>query len=285
MSGSPLRSSRSLFASAMLAIAMGDGFAAEPTASATGAPERLGIAGETFLVGGRAAFVFLPPAEKQTSPQPWIMYAPTLPDYPDIHEQWMHQQFVARGVAVAGIDAGEAYGSPDGQAIMTDLYRHVTQQRDFATEVCLVGRSRGGLWVSSWAIANPEKVCGIAGIYPVFDLRTYPGLERAAPAYQMSPSELKSQLATYNPIARIDVLVKSKLPLFIIHGDQDRVVPLEENSATVARHYRDAGAEATVTLVVAKGQGHNYWQGFFRCQELVDFAVGRALAAGRGSQR
>jgi hypothetical protein len=33
-----------------------------------------------------------------------------------------------------------------------------------------------------------------------------------------------------------------------------------------------------VKLIVAKGQGHNFWEGFFRCQELVDFAIARAKA-------
>jgi hypothetical protein len=33
-----------------------------------------------------------------------------------------------------------------------------------------------------------------------------------------------------------------------------------------------------VKLVVAKGQGHNYWEGFFRCQELIDFTIAQARA-------
>ena len=44
---------------------------------------------------------------------------------------------------------------------------------------------------------------------------------------------------------------------------------------------RQAGAEEAVTLIVAKGQGHNHWEGFFRCQELVDFAVGQAKSAAK----
>ena len=26
---------------------------------------------------------------------------------------------------------------------------------------------------------------------------------------------------------------------------------------------------------MAKGQGHNFWEGFFHCRELVDFAIDR----------
>jgi len=35
------------------------------------------LPGESFVVEGRPAFVLLPAAEKQRTPQPWIMYAPT----------------------------------------------------------------------------------------------------------------------------------------------------------------------------------------------------------------
>ncbi len=236
------------------------------------------LPGESFLIEGRPSFIFLPPEEKRQRPQPWIMYAPTLASCPDRHEKWMHEQFLAAGVAVAGIDAGEAYGSPRGQQLMTALYTHLTGKRGFASKTCLLGRSRGGLWVSSWAIANPKKVAGIAGIYPVFDLRTYPGLAKAAPAYGMTKEELEASLMKHNPIERIGVLASAKVPVCIIHGDSDRVVPLKENSSTLAERYKQAGAGDAVTLIVAEGQGHNYWEGFFHCQSLVDFAIQRAKA-------
>lgn len=238
--------------------------------------KQLILPGESFLIDGHAAFILLPPEPLRKSPQPWIHYAPTLPAYPDSHEKWMHEQFLAAGIAVAGIDAGEAYGSPEGQRLMTALHNELTQNRDFAPKPCLLGRSRGGLWASSWAIANPDKVAGIAGIYPVFDLQTYPGLERAAAAYGLTPDQLKSQLSSLNPISKIDTIAKARIPVFIIHGDDDKVVPLKENSARLAERYRQAGAEGCVELLVINGQGHNFWEGFFRCQPLVDFIIQHA---------
>ena len=102
----------------------------------------------------------------------------------------MHEQFLAAGVAVAGIDVGEAYGSPRGREPVTALHRELTERHGFAARPCLLGRSRGGLWVTGWAVENPEKVAGIAGIYPVFDLRTYPGLDKAAPVYGLTPTQV-----------------------------------------------------------------------------------------------
>ncbi len=234
------------------------------------------LPGESFLVNDRPAFIFWPEASKRRQPQPWVLYAPTLPGYPDSHEKWMHEQFLAAGVAVAGIDVGEAYGSPAGRDHFTALYLELTQHRGFADRPCLLGRSRGGLWVSSWAIRNPDKVAGIAGIYPVFDLTTYPGLERAAPAYGLTAEQLQATLEQHNPIAQVHTLAEAKIPVLIIHGDEDTVVPLKENSATVQQRYQQAGAGDMIEVIVAQGQGHNFWPGFFRCQPLVDFTIRQA---------
>jgi acetylserotonin O-methyltransferase len=68
-------------------------FASRLSADEGGQPSQpvkaLILPGESFLVDGRPAFVLLPPREKRQKPQPWIMYAPTLPAYPDSHEKWM----------------------------------------------------------------------------------------------------------------------------------------------------------------------------------------------------
>lgn len=238
--------------------------------------KKLVLPGEAFLVEERPAFILTPKGDLPKGPRPWVLYAPTLPGYPDEHEKWMHQQFLDAGIAVAGIDVGEGYGSPKAQHLFSAFYDEMTKKRGFATKPCLLGRSRGGLWVTSWACANPDKVAGIAGIYPVFDLRTYPGLANAAPAYELSVEKLTEKLPELNPIERVSQLAKAKVPALFIHGDQDTVVPLKENSAEFQSKYQQAKQDNLVTLIVAKGQGHNFWEGFFRCQELVDFTIARA---------
>ncbi|MGI8602381.1 MAG: prolyl oligopeptidase family serine peptidase [Verrucomicrobiales bacterium] len=248
-------------------------------AQTSSAPSKLVLPNtETFNVADRPAFVFLPPDAKRIKPQPWIFYAPTLPGYPDEAERWMHEQFLAAGIAVAGVDVGEAYGSPKSHAAFDALHRELTEHRGFAAKSCLFGRSRGGLWISSWAIAHPERVGGLIGIYPVFDFRSYPKLDKAASAYGVTPDELTARNAELNPIERIGVLARARIPAALIHGDIDAVVPIEENSAEFVRRYKESGAESLVKLIVLEGQGHNFFEGFFRSQELVDFAVARAKA-------
>jgi Prolyl oligopeptidase family len=241
------------------------------------------VPAEAFMVDGHPAFMMLPAENLRAKPQPWIWYFITLPVYPDEHEKWMDEQFLAAGIAVAGIDVGESFGSPAGNAIFEKFYEEMTTKRGFAQKPCLLGRSRGGLQASSWAIGHPDRVAGIAGIYPVFDFRSFPNIERAAPAYGLTPEELGVRQADFNPIERADVLAKARVPVSIIHGDVDVVVPLEANSASLVKRYTDAGAKDSIELIVANGQGHNYWEGFFRCQPLIDFAIAHARGDAKGN--
>ena len=252
------------------------------TAVATAADpprKQLILPGEAFEVAGRTAFLFTPAADAAVPAEskPWILYAPTLPAYPEAAEQWMHEQFTKAGVAVAGIDTGESYGSPAGVVAAEALHAEMVR-RGYSKQPALLGRSRGGLWASAWAIAHPELTAGLGGIYPVYDWRTYPGLEKAAPAYGLPPAELAAKAADFCPIERIDVAAKAGVPVCIIHGDDDKVVPLEPNSLRLKQTYETAGKGELVQLIVARGQGHNFWEGFFRCQELVDFLIARAKA-------
>lgn len=238
--------------------------------------KKLILPGEVFEVDNKVAFIFWPAEDKRQQPQPWVFYAPTLSGYPDNHELWMHQQFLDAGVAVAGIDVGEAYGSPESRKVFDTFYDHLVSQRGFAKKPVLLGRSRGGLWVTSWAADHPERFAGLAGIYPVFDWTTYPGVEKAAVAYGVSSETLVEKAAEWNPISRVTKLADAGVPVFMIHGDQDQVVPLGPNSQAFANVYEMAGKSDRLILEVVPGQGHNYWEGFFRSQRLVDFVIQKA---------
>jgi alpha-beta hydrolase superfamily lysophospholipase len=194
---------------------------------------------------------------------------------PDKAESWMHQQFLDAGIAIAGIDVGEAYGSPAAFPHFEALYQEMVKQ-GYSKKPALLGRSRGGLWVSSWALEHPERVAGIGGIYPVYDFNTYPGVARAASAYGLTPAELLAQQDKLNPIKRASELAAAKIPVFIIHGTDDKVVPLAANSEALEKAYEAAGAAKLIHVIKSEGQGHSYWPGFFTCQELVDFLIAKS---------
>lgn len=233
----------------------------------------LPLPGEVFDLSGRPAFLIPAKADPHVVAKPWVWYAPTLPNLPGPEEAWMFERFRAAGIAVAGVDAGESYGSPTGNKVFDTLHAEMTR-RGYSAKPVLLGRSRGGLQTLSWAAANPDKVGGFAGIYPVCDLASYPGVAKAAGAYEMKAEELERRVKEFTPVDRLAGLAKAKVPLFAIHGDVDKVVPLEANSGRVKERYAELGG--VMTLLVPKGQGHNMWPGFFQCKELVEFVIDHA---------
>jgi len=233
--------------------------------------KELPIDGEVFEIKGHIAFLILPGNTAPGKSIPWVWYAPTLPGLPGSSENWMFEQFLEAGVAIAGIDVGESYGNPEGRRIYSALYEELTNKRGLSKKACLLARSRGGLMLYNWAVENPMSVCCIAGIYPVCNLTSYPGIQKASEAYNLSEETLKNELAKHNPIERLSGLAQAGVEIFHIHGDSDIVVPIEQNSAELYRRYVELGGK--MELVVTQGQGHNMWQGFFQCQKLVDFVI------------
>ncbi|MDH3718770.1 MAG: prolyl oligopeptidase family serine peptidase [Planctomycetota bacterium] len=241
---------------------------------ARAAEKNLPIKGEVFTVNDRTAFLILPEKPKSDHLIPWVWYAPTLRGLPGKEEKWMFDKFLDEGIAIAGIDVGESYGSPKGRAIYSALYKELVEKRGLAKQACLLARSRGGLMLYNWAAENPKSVACIAGIYPVCNLSSYPGLDRARGAYGMSKEQLAAKLTEHNPIDRLASLAEAKVPIFHIHGDRDKVVPLDKNSGELAQRYSKLGAKMTVKVI--KGQGHNMWSGWFQDPELVNFVIAHA---------
>ncbi|MCF7955322.1 MAG: family 78 glycoside hydrolase catalytic domain, partial [Phycisphaerae bacterium] len=229
------------------------------------------VDGEIFMVDGRTAFLIMPEKVTPGVPTPWVFYAPTLGNLPAKEETWMFEQFVNNGIAIAGIDVGESMGNPEGVAVYSALYKELTEKRGLAKKASLLARSRGGLMLYNWAAGNPDKVSCIAGIYPVGNLASYPGMQGATKAFGMSVEELTKVLPKHNPIDRLEPLAKANIPIYHFHGDNDNVVPLDKNSGIIKERYDKLGGQ--MTLEVVKDGGHNMWKGWFYNKKLVDFII------------
>lgn len=125
----------------------------------------------------------------------------------------------------------------------------------------------------NFAADHPKLVRCIAGIFNVGDLRSYPGLGRAAPAYGLDEAGMARELSKNNPIERLRPIAKAGIPILLLHGDQDQTVPIEENSAVIFRRYKELGGP--IKLIVIHGQGHDESPKFFQSQALADFLLGQ----------
>ena len=225
------------------------------------------------LESGHSAFVILPTntSSKTKGKRPWIWYAPTLVNQalPGRELEWLFPQLLHAGFAIAGVDVGESYGNPVGRKVFSQFHSRVVKEFKLSPKACLLPQSRGGLMLYNWAVENPKNVQCIGGIYTVCNLASYPGLDKAAPAYGMTQAELTAHLSEHNPIDRIAPLAKAKVPIFHIHGDTDKVVPLETNAGELVKRYQTLGGNAQ--LVIVPGKGHQVCPEFFQSQALLDF--------------
>jgi dipeptidyl aminopeptidase/acylaminoacyl peptidase len=227
-----------------------------------------------FAVGEGKGFVILPAKSAADGSKPWVWYAPTFAGkLPDDSHTWMAKQLLDAGFAICGVDVGESFGSPAGRKLYSEFYGEVRKKFKLDRKPCLLAQSRGGLMLLNWAAENASRVRCIAGIYAVCNLESYPGVEKASAAYRMDAAELRARLAKNNPIDRVKPLAKAKVPMLFIHGDSDKVVPIEANAGEYVARCKTLGGIASV--IVVPGKGHEVCPQFFESQPFVDFLLTR----------
>jgi pimeloyl-ACP methyl ester carboxylesterase len=229
---------------------------------------------DVFTVGGHTAFVLESP--EPAPGKPWVWFAPVVDKVPGRTQDWYFQRLIAAGIAVAGLNQGEVRGAPRSTQNFTAFYEEMVR-RGFSERPVLLGQSRGGLMLLAWAMRHPEKTAAFAGIYPVCNLASWP-LLNSKPAvlrdYGLPKTELVANLAQYNPVDNLQGLLANKVPLFIVHGDDDELVPYDTNGKLLKERYEAGGGPVTVKMIA--GEGHKASPAFFQCPELVDFVLAQA---------
>ena len=100
----------------------------------------LALRGELFEIERQTAFLIPPASRPAGGLTPWVWYAPTLlPVYPDDLEEWMFRRFLDHGIAVAGIDVGESYGSPADRGLLRQSLQGVGHGARFLKAPGLAG--------------------------------------------------------------------------------------------------------------------------------------------------
>jgi len=257
-----------------------------------GLAESLTAAQKVFFVryshGGKRvsnrSFVILPAKrpEGEATPIPWVWYAPMLRDdrgrqmYPNQWHNWLFEKLIEAGFAVVGTDVGESWGNPDGRVGFTHFYQHVVKEFGLAPKANFLAEGRGMLMVLNWAVENPDKVQAIGAIYPacrispsMFFGRVY----RLTGTMDDKANEaaLAEQFKQHNPLDRLAPLAEAKVPMLLLHGIEDKVVPPIDHSGELALRYRKLGG--TARFILKRNERHEPSDMFFKAPELLRFFV------------
>jgi pimeloyl-ACP methyl ester carboxylesterase len=150
-------------------------------------------------------------------------------------------------------------------------------KRGWSDKPILLGQSRGGIMMLAWAVRHPDKLRAFVGIYPVLNLASWPLKNSKAQTladFGLKEDELNARLKEFNPVDNLQGLLKNKVPMFVVHGDSDVVVPYDDNTKLLKERYEAGGGSIAVKLI--PGEGHMVSPSFFECRELVDFVIASA---------
>ena len=236
------------FAGAALYAAQGD---------AAGAAEKLspwhGFTRLDFVVAGRPCLVVAP---KAAAPgRPWIWRTEFFG-----HEPQTDLALLERGWHVAYMDAKNLYGAPKAMALFGQFYAHMVAIHELSPRVVLEGFSRGGLYAFNFAAIHPTRVAALYLDAPALDIRSWPGGDRSSKqwveclaAYGVTEETLPKMKG--NPIERIGAVATGRIPIIVVVGDADIVVPVAENTGILEQRYRQLGG--TIEVIRKPGVGHH----------------------------
>ena len=68
----------------------------------------------------------------------------------------------------------------------------------------------------------------------------------------MTRPELEAKLAEFNPIDNLKGLLDNNVPMFVVHGDSDVVVPYDLNTRLLKERYEAGGGQISVKIIPPK---------------------------------
>ena len=118
--------------------------------------------------------------------------------------QWMFEASSRRASPLPDVDVGESDRQPERPGDVCGIHASTSRGETRPEPSGLVtARSRGGLMPNSdrrGKMKTRDKVACITGIYPVCNIASYPGLQRASGAFGLTAQGLEAQLANRRTI-------------------------------------------------------------------------------------
>lgn len=197
-----------------------------------------------FKLDGVSCLIACP--EKDADGRPWIWRARFWG-----HEPQFDFAMLKKGWHVCYCDVADLYGNDEAIKRWDVFYAH-TQKLGFSSQPLLEGMSRGGLIVMRWASKRPEQVCGIYVDNAVMDICSWPGglgtgigggkaWQTCLKAYGFDTTQARG--FNDGPLANLEKLAKTNVPILAMVNGSDDVVPPSENSEILIAKYKHLGGK------------------------------------------
>lgn len=212
----------------------------------------------TFLFEGRKAMVVFPSEDNRTSH--WLLKT----EYFDAFQDFEYEM-VRRGFHLAYLQNKSRWVA-EGDLEAKFRFRNFLMETFSLDARCVpVGMSCGGLHAVKQTAYFPEMISALYLDAPVVNLLSCPfgfgsGTKIKEEAKQEALTALGftlSDMIAYrdHPLDHLEKLMELRIPVLLIVGDDDDIVPLDENGAHIVKAYRSSSLP--FEYIVKPGCGHH----------------------------
>ena len=202
-----------------------------------------GYVKKDFSVNGRTSFIVCPKNPLPNNPWVWrteFFYAFNYADLALLEKGW-HLAYHC---------VSDMYGCPESITMMHEFYNVIINDFKLSSKPALFGFSRGGLYAVNFALKYPDLVGAIYLDAPVLDIRSWPGGKGSGIGDSICWEECKNWYKltedtagnfNNNPLDNAEKIAETKIPILLVCGGKDKIVPYEENGKPFYERIKKVG--------------------------------------------
>ena len=210
-----------------------------------------------FQFEGREAILVLPKEENKCDK--WLLKTVYWDAFPQFEIE-----MVSHGWHLAFIKNVSRWGKEDDIDRMARFAEFISYEFGLCEKCVPVGMSCGGLMAVKFGALHPNCVSCMFIDAPTLNLLSCPAnmgtsqtpvsdFEECMRDHGMTMSDLICYRE--HPIDKVPLMAESKIPVIMVYGNEDIIVPYAENGAVLERIYTKSGAP--LKTICVEGRGHH----------------------------
>lgn len=200
-------------------------------------------------------FEFLGKAAKLVCPKTlangnWALKTEYFDAFPDTE-----LELLSRGWHVAYNENINRWAQEEDLERKAAFVEFVSKEFNLSKKCVPVGMSCGGMYAVKLAAKIPDRIAGLYLDAPVINLLSCPcalGVAKVSlyDEYFSFTGRTISEMLSYrdHPFDKLPILLDFNIPILLVAGDSDGVVPYSENGVLVERYYREHGGNIQVFI-------------------------------------
>lgn len=171
-------------------------------------------------------------------------------------------ELLARGWHIAYNENINRWAEDEDLFRKAEFVRFISLEFSLSEKCVPVGMSCGGMYAVKLTAICPDLVAGLYLDAPVINLLSCPcalGVAKISlyDEYFSYTGRTISDMLSYrdHPFDKLHILIENSIPIVLVAGDSDSVVPYSENGVLVERYYKEKGGN--IKVFIKEGCDHH----------------------------